>query len=61
VGSHGWRKSSHSGMADCVEVAPAPSGVQLRNSNDPDGRCLSASRRVFGTFLDGVRGGDLDA
>ena len=58
--SHGWRKSSHSAISDCVEIAPAPEGVLVRNSKDLDGRCLAASCLAFRQFLDGIRDGDLD-
>lgn len=49
-----WRKSSHSNdEGECVEVAVFPSGaVGVRDSKNPDGPCLTLSRRAFRTLLD---------
>jgi hypothetical protein len=37
-----WRTSSYSGgSGDCVQVAPAPDRVLVRDSKDPDGPALA--------------------
>jgi hypothetical protein len=41
-----WHTSSYSGgSGDCVEVAPAPEGVLVRDSKDPDGPALTVPPR----------------
>ena len=43
-----WRKSSHSGGTECVEVAD---GVQVRDSKDPDGPVLIFTPAEWRAFL----------
>jgi len=45
-----WRTSSDSGSA-CVEVAPAPDGVLVRGSKDPDGPALTVPTAAWRAFL----------
>jgi hypothetical protein len=47
-----WHTSSYSGgSGDCVEVAPAPEGVLVRDSKDPDGPALTVPPSAWRTFL----------
>lgn len=47
-----WRTSSYSaGSGACVEVAPAPGGVLMRDSKDRDGRALSVPTTAWHAFL----------
>ncbi|MGH3838350.1 MAG: DUF397 domain-containing protein [Pseudonocardiaceae bacterium] len=47
-----WRTSSYSGTgADCVEVAPAPDRVLVRDSKDTDGPVLTLPPTAWRTFL----------
>ncbi len=48
----GWRTSSYSaGSGNCVEVAPAPDAVLVRDSKDPDGHALAVSPAAWRAFL----------
>ncbi|MGH3925434.1 MAG: DUF397 domain-containing protein [Pseudonocardiaceae bacterium] len=47
-----WHISSYSGTGSaCVEVAPAPERVLVRDSKDPDGPVLTLSTAAWRTFL----------
>jgi Domain of unknown function (DUF397) len=47
-----WHPSSYSaGHGDCVEVAPAPERVLVRDSKDPDGPALAFPTAAWRTFL----------
>lgn len=47
-----WRSSSYSGTgADCIEVAPAPERVLVRDSKNPDGPTLAFPTAAWQTFL----------
>ena len=40
LGHAEWRKSSHSGGGDCVEIARVPGLVAVRDSKNPSGGVL---------------------
>ena len=47
-----WRTSSYSqGGTACVEVAPAPDAVLVRDSKDRDGPTLSVPTAAWRAFL----------
>ncbi|WP_436791197.1 DUF397 domain-containing protein [Yinghuangia sp. YIM S10712] len=48
-----WRKSSYSGGngGECVEVAPAPAAVFIRDSKNPSGTRLNVTTSVWSTFV----------
>jgi hypothetical protein len=47
-----WRTSSYSAAhGGCVEVAPAPERVLVRDSKDPDGPALAFPTLAWRTFL----------
>ena len=47
-----WRTSSYSAESgDCVEIAPAPRRVLVRDSKDPDGPALAFPTSAWRTFL----------
>lgn len=48
-----WFKSSYSssGSGDCVEVALTPSTIHIRDSKNPHGPHLTASRTTWTDFL----------
>lgn len=51
-----WRKSSYStATGDCVEVAPAAEGVQLRHSKRPEDGTIIFSQAAWTTFLQETR------
>jgi hypothetical protein len=52
-----WRKSSHSsnGGATCVEVAPAATGVLIRDTTDRAGAVLTVPAAAWRALLAGVR------
>ncbi|HET9258013.1 MAG TPA: DUF397 domain-containing protein [Pseudonocardiaceae bacterium] len=47
-----WHTSSYStGNGACVQVAPAPGQVLVRDSKDPDGPALAIPTPVWRAFL----------
>ncbi len=48
-----WHTSSYSSTynGDCVEVAPAPDRVLVRDSKDPDGPALAVPTPPWRAFL----------
>ncbi len=47
-----WRTSSYSpNGGDCVEVAPAPDGVLVRDSKDPASPTLAVTTTQWRAFL----------
>jgi hypothetical protein len=55
-----WRKSTESLNGDCVEVAPLPGGVAVRDSKNPDGPMLEFTRSEWRAFLAGANKGEFD-
>lgn len=55
-----WRKSTESLNGDCVEIAPLPGGVAVRDSKNPDGAMLTFTRSEWRAFLAGVSKGEFD-
>lgn len=55
-----WLKSSFSGDSgnNCVEVAVAPEGIALRESEDPE-QVLAMDRAAFGALVASVKAGRL--
>jgi uncharacterized protein DUF397 len=51
-----WRKSSYSSdTINCVEVAPTPDAVAVRDSKDPDGPILWFGTDAWQRFVNAVR------
>ncbi|MGH3593318.1 MAG: DUF397 domain-containing protein [Pseudonocardiaceae bacterium] len=51
-GNVAWHTSSYSGgNGDCVQVAPAPDRVLVRDSKDPDGPALTVPTSAWRAFL----------
>ncbi|MBZ4020324.1 DUF397 domain-containing protein [Streptomyces purpurogeneiscleroticus] len=48
-----WFKSSYSDSTggQCVEVAPTPATIHIRDSKDPDGPILDVRPDVFAAFI----------
>lgn len=48
-----WVKSSYSGVqgGDCIEVAPAPRTVHVRDSKDPEGPILRFTPDAWAAFV----------
>ena len=56
-----WTKSSaSSGNGNCVEARVTVSGVNLRDSKDPDGPVLSVPSEAWTAFLAGAKSGEFD-
>ncbi|HWS33091.1 MAG TPA: DUF397 domain-containing protein [Actinoplanes sp.] len=55
-----WRKSTHSSSSACVEVAPRPDQIMVRDSKDPGGPVLTFDRRAWVDFIDGAKAGEFD-
>lgn len=49
-----WRTSSYSADGDCVEVAPTPNGVLVRDSKNPDGPTLAVTPTAWRDFLSAI-------
>ncbi|MFJ5530109.1 DUF397 domain-containing protein [Streptomyces sp. NPDC093261] len=49
-----WLKSSYSdsGGGNCVEVAPCPELIHIRDSKNPSGPVLTVSHGAWGAFLE---------
>ncbi|MEV6593680.1 DUF397 domain-containing protein [Streptomyces acidicola] len=50
---HAWFKSSYSGgnATECVEAAPVPAGVLIRDSKRPSGPYVSVSAEAWARFI----------
>jgi hypothetical protein len=56
-----WRKSSFSGLHECVEVAVLEDGrIGVRNSNDPGAGVITFTRAEIDAFVRGVQAGEFD-
>ena len=55
-----WRKSSHSHVTNCVEVAFTDTGVAVRDSKDRSGPVLNFTYAEWSAFLAGARGGEFN-
>ena len=55
-----WRKSSESLNGDCVEVAPLPGGVAVRDSKNPNGPMLEFTHSEWRAFIAGANKGEFD-
>lgn len=56
-----WRKSSHSSINGCVEVAPWPEGgVAVRDSKNPENGMFLYTDHEWRAFLAGVKDGEFD-
>jgi hypothetical protein len=56
-----WRKSSFSGMAECVELAALEDGrIGVRNSHDPAIGVVTFTRAEIDAFVKGVQAGEFD-
>lgn len=52
----GWRKSRRSGASgSCVEAAPSPDSVAVRDSKDRHGPALAFGPRTWSGFVDNVK------
>jgi Domain of unknown function (DUF397) len=52
-----WHTSSYcGGHGDCVQVAPVPERVLVRDSKDPDGPALAVPPSAWRRFLTTVTG-----
>lgn len=51
-----WRKSTYSsgGNQECVEVAPAPQVVRVRDTKDRQGGEIAVSGGAWEAFLNGL-------
>jgi hypothetical protein len=56
-----WRKSSHSGETNCVEMAALPDGnIAVRNSKHPTLGVTIFTRSEIDAFLQGAKAGEFD-
>jgi hypothetical protein len=55
-----WRKSSHSGLNGCVEVAVVDRTIAVRDSKNPAGPVLLFGVEAWTAFVEGVRDGEFD-
>ncbi|MGW2486757.1 DUF397 domain-containing protein [Streptomyces sp. NPDC001606] len=53
-----WRKSSYSGGGDgnnCVEIAPTPTHISIRDSKNPAGNTLTVPAGSFALFIEALK------
>ena len=57
-----WRKSSHSAVSNCLEIASLPDGggVALRTSREPRGMALVLTPGEWRAALAGAKDGEFD-
>jgi hypothetical protein len=55
-----WRKSSRSSSGACVEVAPRPEAILVRDSKNPQGAVLTFGRDTFAAFIAAVAAGEFE-
>ena len=57
-----WRKSSHSAISNCLEVArlPEDAGVALRTSREPRGMALVLTPGEWRAAIAGAKDGEFD-
>jgi Domain of unknown function (DUF397) len=55
-----WRKSRHSSINGCVEVAVIGDAVAVRDSKDPSGSVLVFQPHEWSAFVSGVKDGEFD-
>jgi prepilin-type processing-associated H-X9-DG protein len=55
-----WRKSTHSGLNDCAEIAFVDGHVAIRDSKDKRGPVLLFTAAEWRAFLAGARDGEFD-
>jgi hypothetical protein len=55
---YGWRTSSKSSGANCVEIKKDGGTVFIRDSKDPSGDVLVFDLDAFREFIGGVKKGD---
>ncbi|MGY5123063.1 DUF397 domain-containing protein [Streptomyces sp. 900105755] len=58
VAPDNWRRSSYSGSGDgnnCVEVAPRPTHISVRDSKAPTGATLTFRPHTFAVFIGALR------
>lgn len=60
TGSSGWKKSSASNSAGCVELKRSGPWIMVRDSKDPAGPQLKFSELEWNAFAAGVRSGELE-
>ncbi|MGW7755952.1 DUF397 domain-containing protein [Streptomyces violaceusniger] len=55
-----WRKSTFSeNQANCVELAAAPGGIRMRESDEPEA-VIRTTPAALGVFIRAVKAGRLD-
>jgi Domain of unknown function (DUF397) len=53
-----WRTSSHSGAnGSCIQVAPTPPAIAVRDSRNPDGPALTFTARQWRAFTAVLKAG----
>lgn len=61
LSSADWHKATASqGSQGCVELAPLPGQVAVRDSKDPDGPALFFDRKALRRLAERVNSGELD-
>jgi hypothetical protein len=56
-----WRTSTYTAANEaCVEVAPVPHTIAVRDSKNRTGAVLSFGEHAWSTFVGTIKAGDLD-
>jgi hypothetical protein len=55
----GWRKSSHSGSGNnCLEIAPHPTTITIRDSTNPHGPTLAITPHAWAELTHRIKAHD---
>lgn len=56
-----WRRSSFCGTGACVEIKPAADRQYMRDSKEENGEILAFSHAAWGSFVSGIKNGNIHA
>jgi Domain of unknown function (DUF397) len=60
AGEPTWHVAGRCDSGACVEIGTLGESVLIRSSADPDGSCITLSRREWQVFITDVKDGDFD-
>lgn len=55
-----WRKSTRSGITECVEVRFIDNAIEVRDTKNRDGEILKYDKDAWLAFIGGAKSGEFD-